>query len=154
MRALAGFALVALLLSATAFAAKPQCTFRVHLEGNSNDTDVFSSPVQSKYTGKQVFVEKTASISERDVSGFHAYHASDGSYGVLIQLNDHGKLVLDTLSIEHRGQSLFVFLNGRDITELQIDSRVRDGKIYLASGITQADLQLMSKAWPAGKKKR
>jgi len=42
---------------------------------------------------------------------------------------------------------LFVFINGRAITELQIDKRVTDGKIYIPSGLTAADIQSMKKDW-------
>ena len=71
----------------------------------------------------------------------------DGTYGALIQLDEHGRTVLDTLSIERRGSFLFVFINGRFITELQIDKRVSDGKIYIPSGLTAADIDLMKKDW-------
>jgi hypothetical protein len=139
--------LIALLLPSPAFAKKPKCTFRAHLEGNRNDSAIFATPVRSRFSGNEVFIEKIPTISEQDVSAFYPYRATDGTFGVLIELNEHGKLALDTLSIEHRGKSLFVFLNGRDITELQIDRRVSDGKIYLPSGITEQDIVLMAKAW-------
>ena len=38
-------------------------------------------------------------------------------------------------------------MNGRAITELQIDKRVSDGKIYIPSGLTAADVKLMKKDW-------
>ena len=38
-------------------------------------------------------------------------------------------------------------MNGRAITELRIDKRVSDGKIYLPSGLTATDLQSMKKDW-------
>jgi hypothetical protein len=41
----------------------------------------------------------------------------------------------------------FVLVNGRPITELQIDSRVSDGRIDIASGLTKADIALMKKEW-------
>ncbi len=92
-------------------------------------------------------MEKTASISERDVAAFRPYPAHDGTFGVLLQLDEHGRLALDTLSIEHRGTALFVFVNGRPLTELQIDRRISDGKIYLASGLNAADIELMRHDW-------
>jgi len=62
---------------------------------------------------------------------------------------------LDTLSVEHRGSFLFIFVNGRPLTELQVDRRVSDGKIYLSSGLTAIDIQLMSKDWKLlGKRKK
>ncbi len=94
-------------------------------------------------------------ISELDVMGFYPYAAANGTYGALFQLDEHGRVALDALSIEGRGSFLFVFINGRLITELQIDKRVSDGKIYIASGLTAADIALMKKDWRLiGQRKR
>ena len=94
-------------------------------------------------------------ISERDVIAFSTYPAANGTYGALLQLDEHGRVVLDTLSVERRGTFLFVFVNGRPITELQIDKRVSDGKIYIPSGLSSADIELMKKDWRTiGERKR
>jgi hypothetical protein len=59
------------------------------------------------------------------------------------------------LSIERRGSFLFVFINGRAITELEIDKRVSDGRIYIPSGLASADIELMKKDWRLiGQRKR
>ena len=84
-------------------------------------------------SGKNIAIEKLARISEYDVMAFSPYRAPDGTFGALFQLDEHGQVVLDTLSVEHRGRLLFIFINGRMITELQIDKRVSDGKIYIPS---------------------
>ena len=115
-----------------AAAKQRHCTFRVHAQANPRDTDVFS-------------------IS----TAFSPYPAKDGTFGALFQLDEHGGVVLDTLSIERRGRFLFVFINGRMITELRIDKRVSDGKIYVPSGLTAADVELMKKQWRLlGERKR
>jgi hypothetical protein len=63
--------------------------------------------------------------------------------------------VLDTLSVERRGTFLFVFVNGRPITELEVDKRVSDGKIYIPSGLSSADIEMMKKQWRTiGERKR
>ena len=50
---------------------------------------------------------------------------------------------------------IFVFISGRFITNLQIDKRVSDGKIYIPSGLTAADIDLMKKDWrQIGQRKR
>lgn len=86
---------------------------------------------------------------------FSAYPAPNGTYGALFQLDEHGRVVLDTLSVERRGTFLFVFVNGRPITELEIDKRVSDGKIYVPSGLTPADIETMKKQWRTiGERKR
>jgi hypothetical protein len=137
-----------LLLAPIASVAKQRhCSFRVHAQANPRDTEAFSSSVRAQVSGKEVAIEKIPWISERDVVAFAAYPAPDGTYGALIQLDEHGRTVLDTLSIEHRGKFLFVFINGRFITNLQIDKRVSDGKIYVPSGLTAADIDLMKKDW-------
>ena len=136
-------------------AKQSHCTLRVHAQANPRDTEVFATSVRTQVSGKEVAIEKMPWISERDVMAFAAYPAQDGTYGALIQLDEHGRVVLDTLSIERRGSFLFVFINGRFITELQIDKRVSDGKIYIPSGLTAADIDLMKKDWRLiGQKKK
>jgi hypothetical protein len=131
----------------TVFARERHCILRVHAEANERDGAPFSTGIRSQFSGKNVFIEKSPALSERDVTAFRAYPATDGSFGVLLQFDDHGKIALDALSIERHGSNLFVFLNGRALTELQVDRRVSDGKIYLPSGLTAADIELMRKDW-------
>ncbi|MDQ6623330.1 MAG: hypothetical protein M3Y86_07580 [Verrucomicrobiota bacterium] len=155
MRALAIVFLAALLLPAPAEAKKLHCTLRAHVEANAHDGEVFATQWRSPATGRMVVIEKVPTISELDVVAFRPYPAADGSYGVLFVLDDHGRLALDTLSVEHRGTYLYVFVNGRPLAELQIDRRITDGRLYLASGLTSADLELMKKDWPIlGARKR
>jgi hypothetical protein len=136
-------------------AKQRHCTFRVHAQANPRDTEVFATSVGTQISGKNITIEKMPWISEHDVMAFSPYPARDGSYGALIQLDKHGRVVLDTLSIERRGSFLFVFINGRPITELQVDKRVSDGKIYIPSGLTTADIDLMKKDWRLiGQRKR
>jgi hypothetical protein len=108
---------------------------------------VFSTSARARSSGKDIAIQKTPWITERDVVAFFPYPAQDGTFGALFQLDDHGRVVLDTLSVERRGGFLFVFINGRLITELQIDKRVSDGKIYIPSGLSAADIELMKKEW-------
>jgi hypothetical protein len=150
------FASLILALFVASVAGKDRhCIFRVHAEANSNDTAVFSSSVRALFSGKQIAIERMPRLSERDVVAFYPYSAGDGNYGALFQLDEHGRLALDALSIERRGSLLFVLINGRPITELQIDRRVSDGRIYIASGLTKADIELMKKDWRLiGQRKR
>ena len=138
-----------------ASAKQRHCTFRVHAQANPHDSDVFSIPGRTTSSGKDIAIEKLPWITERDIAAFSPYPAPDGTFGALFQLDEHGRVVLDTLSVEHRGRFLFVFINGRMITNLQIDKRVSDGKIYIPSGITASDVELMKKQWRLlGERKR
>src|SRR6266550_3488106 len=113
----------------------------------SRMTRVLATPVTAPISGKNIFIEKIPAISEHDVSAYRPYAASDGSFGALLQLDDHGRLALDTLSVEHRGGTLLIFINGRAVTELLVDRRVSDGQIFIASGLTAADIVSMQKTW-------
>ena len=144
-------ALVVLLLlsAATMNEAKTHSTFRVHAEANASNGPAFSTKLS--LFGREVTIEKVPTLSENDVTGLRTYRGTDGTHGALFQLNEHGRLALDTLSVERRGGLLFVFINRRLITELQIDRRVSDGKIYIASGLTANDIELLKKDWPTRK---
>jgi len=96
-----------------------------------------------------------ARITEQEVVAFYPYQVGKDNFGALFQLDEHGRIALDTLSIERRGSLLFVLINGRPITELQIDKRVSDGQVYVPSGLTKADIDLMKKDWRLiGQKKK
>ena len=128
---------------------------RVHAQANPRDTAVFATSVRAQVSGKDVAIEKMPRISEQEVIAFYPYAAANGTYGALFQLDEHGRVALDALSVERRGSFLFVFINGRPITELEIDKRVSDGKIYVPSGLTGADIELMKKDWRLiGQRKR
>ena len=147
MKTLCVIALCLLFAFPDAFAKQRHCTFRVHAQANQRDTEVFATSVHAQVSGKNVTIEKTPWISEHDVTAFSPHPAQNGTYGALIQLDEHGRTVLDSLSVERRGGLLFVFINGRLITELQIDKRVSDGRIYVPSGLTSTDIDSMKKSW-------
>jgi hypothetical protein len=135
MKTLGTFALCLLFAAPAGVAKQRHCIFRVHAQANPQDTAVFSTSVRAQVSGKNVAIEKIPRISE--------------------QLDEHGRIALDTLSIERRGSLLFVLINGRPITELEIDKRVSDGKIYIPSGLSAADIGLMKKDWRLiGQRKR
>jgi hypothetical protein len=155
MRTLCVFVFCLAFALVDAAAKQRHCTFRVHAQANPQDTDVFSISARATSTGKNIAIEKLPWISENDVIAFSPYPAPDGTFGALFQLDAHGRTVLDTLSVERRGGFLFVLINGRMITELQIDKRVSDGKIYVPAGLTAADVELMKKQWRLpGERKR
>ena len=52
---------------------------------------------------KTIYVEKVPSISERDFASFAPYRAKDGSYGVAFQLDRHGQLTLQNLTMQKNG---------------------------------------------------
>src|SRR5438552_16242013 len=121
MKSLCAFSFC-LFFAATEGAAKQRhCTFRLHAQANPRDTEVFATSVGAQVSGKNVAIEKMPWISERDVVAFSPYRAANGTYGAVLQLVEHGRGVLATLSVERRGTLLLVFINGLPITELDTD---------------------------------
>jgi len=138
-----------------AAAKQRHCTFRVHAQANPRDTDVFAISARATASGRDIAIQKLPWITEHDVMAFSPYPAQDGTFGALFQLDEHARVILDTLSVDRRGGFLFIFINGRMITELQIDKRVSDGKIYIPSGLTATDVGVMKKQWRLlGQRKR
>ena len=148
--------LLLLVLALSPVSAKNRhCMLRVHAEANPADTEAFSTSVRAKLSGKEVAIERVARITESEVQSFYPYLLGNGQFGVLFQLDEHGRVLLDELSVERRGGYVFIFINGRAITELQIDKRVSDGQLYIPSGLTAADIALMKKDFKLmGKKRR
>jgi hypothetical protein len=148
--------LIVALFAASVLGKDRPCVFRVHTEANPNDTASFSTSVPALFSGKRVAIERMPRLSERDVVAFYPYSAKDGSYGALFQLDEHGRISLDALSVEQRGRLLFVLVNARPVAQLEVDQRVSDGRIYIASGLTKADIDSFKKCWRliGAKKKR
>jgi hypothetical protein len=148
--------LIVALFAASVLGKDRPCVFRVHTEANPNDTASFSTSVPALFSGKRVAIERMPRLSERDVVAFYPYSAKDGSYGALFQLDEHGRISLDALSVEQRGGLLFVLVNARPVAQLEVDQRVSDGRIYIASGLTKADIDSFKKCWRliGAKKKR
>ena len=148
--------LIVALFAASVLGKDQPCVFRIHAEANPNDTASFSASVPALFSGKRVAIERMPRLSERDVVAFYPYSAKDGSSGALFQLDEHGRVALDELSVEQRGRLVFVLVNGRPVAQLEVDQRVSDGRIYIASGLTKADIDSFKKCWRliGAKKKR
>lgn len=149
--AIFGFALFIVV----AEAGKPTFTVRLHALGNANDSEVFARAVTLPISRREVYVEKIPTVSERDVVAAQVYPAANGTFGAVFKLDDHGRLGLEALSVEHRGDVALVVVNGREVTELQIDRRVSDGLLYLPAGLTAQEAQALTNRWPRlGERKR
>src|SRR4051812_26225873 len=70
------------------------CMLRIHAQANPADTEVFSMSVRAKLSGKEVAIERVARITEGDVQAFYPYPLGKGQFGVLFQLDDHGRIAL------------------------------------------------------------
>ena len=146
MKTLRSLAILFLALALAGFAQKRNAlTVTFHVETNSRDTASFAIPVELKNLHRQAFIEKMPSITEREILGIYPFMAADGTQGCSFQLDNHGIIWLDTLSVEHRGLALVAMVNGRIVCDLLIDKRVSDGVITIPSGLTPDDMRILQK---------
>src|SRR3954447_1417909 len=104
MRMLLASVLVFTLGISSAVSKPRHCMFRVHVEANQMDGASFAGSIKAQLSGKSVAIEQIPRISEQDVIGFKVYAHDDGTFGALLELDDHGRIGLDTLSVERKGR--------------------------------------------------
>ena len=127
---------------------QPPVTVRFHVEGNAQDTNVFTTPVTLQNPARQAFIDKIPVISERDIQSIFPFEAGDGTLGCAFKLDDHGRIALDTTSLDKRGTSLVAFVNGRQVVDMVIDKHVSDGIISIQRGLTSVDIMTLQKKYP------
>lgn len=129
-------------------------SIRFYTETSEGDTESFAAPV-TLLNGKQSYVDQIAHVSERDIIAIYPGVAADGSGSCLFQLDDHGTMALDSLSVAEKGTYLIAVINGDQVADLYIDQRISDGQIFIPSGISVDQMKLILKRYPVigGKKK-
>ncbi len=138
--------LVVLGLASIAGAKKtPLVTIRFYAEVGESNGDTFGTTVRLLDGLSSIRVSKIATISEQDIVAFTPFQNADGSIGAYFYLDDHGQLLLETLSMEQRGKILIALVNGRHVADLLIDKRISDGIAVIPSGLIPQDLDLMRK---------
>jgi hypothetical protein len=124
----------------------PSIFIRFHVEVTRSDP-TFATEITAGDPPRKIIVEKLASLSERDINSFYPYKAADGTFSAAIQLDEHGRVTLETLSEESRGKALVAAVNGRPIAVLTIDKPVTDGIIFIPRGLTEADIRQMGESY-------
>jgi hypothetical protein len=151
-----GFLLAFLLLALSGFDRRnPSPTVTFHTETNQRDSEIFAIPVTVGSPPRRIFIEKTPSITEREIAGVYPFPADDGTLGCAFKLDQHGQIWLDTISGEKNGMTLVAFVSGRQVADLLIDRRVSDGIITLPGGLNAQDVEMLKKHFHLlGKKKK
>jgi hypothetical protein len=126
----------------------PPLTIRFYTQTQKGDTESFSAPVKL-LNGQDTYVDQVAAISERDIAGIYPYPVADGSGACAFQLDDHGTIALDTLSVAKRGTLLIAAIDGRQVADILIDKRVSTGVITIPGGISVDEMKLILKRFPA-----
>ena len=120
----------------------PSIAIRFHAQVNTFDP-TFAARVKVGNPPRELIVEKIPSIGERDIVGFYPFKAADGTFAAVVQLDRHGSVVLQSLSLEKRGLSILAAVNARPVALLAVDKIITDGLIYIPSGLTLDDIHQM-----------
>lgn len=154
-------ACLAIPLTAHAGAKKgPPLTIRVHAEGTPTDGPSFITDLELA-DGRKIPIRKVPAVNERDIQAFHAFPGNDGLAGAYFRLDAHGANKLQQLTVEDKGRTAVVLINGRPASTMKISGTVKDGILYVPGGLLPQEVQALESHFPMmgresefGKKKR
>lgn len=124
------------------FAGKtpPKSTLRIHVQTeNQGAMGTQIVPVTLYNPTKQIVVRAQPELSERDIATLESSPA-DVASAMRITFNDHGRIVLNTVTMENQGKILVVFLNGRVVYAPIIDKVVTDGTLIIPRGVVEEEV--------------
>jgi hypothetical protein len=154
--------LVVLALGTVGFAKKQTIGVRFHVEANENEGQPFATPVAFHHPERKGYIKQVPFISERNIEAIFPYPASDGSFGCAFKLDNFGRTSLEETSLSNRGASVVAFVGTKSgthqVIDMVIDKVIRDGIITIPSGLTQLEVDALTKEFKVlgetGKKKR
>lgn len=137
---------------AEAASRKTVCSVGFHVQVRVLENDPFSFPVKLSHPTRLISVERSPSISERQVAAIHVYPADDNSWGCLFQLDDSGRLALSNISASNRGRTIVFYLGNEKVTrpvlDILIDAPVHDGVINVPRGLSFQEAEFLKKHFP------
>jgi hypothetical protein len=148
--------LCAAALLCTGGAKKPTVDLRIHGEGIAAEAPTFAFPA-TLLNGQETFLSRMPLLTQREVRAVYPFPAADGTQGVYLKLDNHGTGLLQQHSMERRGRTLIVLLNGRQVSNLLVDRPVTDGIVSIPRGLSAEDITLLTTVFPvlgeSGKKR-
>lgn len=126
----------------------PAISIRLHGEGSSADGPSFSSEVQLNNPPVKIFMRNVPVTSERDITGFHPFPGNDGQFGAYFRLDSHGANKLQQFTVEEKGRTAIVLVNGRIAANMRISAPVKDGILYVPGGIQREEILILEKKFP------
>jgi preprotein translocase subunit SecD len=124
--------------------SKPQVSFRIHVqtEGKGLSTNQ-AFPIQLRQPEETIYVRAQPEVSEADLIAIEDWTAEDAGQAVQVQLNPRGQQALNALTLQHQGQALVIFLNGRVVYSAVIDVNLNRGTLIIPSGVAEAEVTLL-----------
>jgi len=143
--------LLATLIPSTLLAGgkkSPPLTIRLHGEGSASDGPSFSSEIQLNNPPVKIFMRNVPVTSERDIKAFFPFSGNDGQAGAYFRLDAHGANKLQQFTVEEKGRTAIVMINGRIVANMKINAGVNDGILYVPGGILPEEILLLEKQFP------
>jgi len=112
--------LLLILAAPFASAKSKRCTVRVHAQGNENDGSAFATPVTTPISGKNIFIEKNTRNFRARRFRVSALYGERREFRRFTATRRSRPPRPRYLSVERRGGTLLIFVNGRIITELLV----------------------------------
>ena len=128
-------------------AKKPAIDLRIHGEGIAAEAPTFAFPA-TLLNGQETHLSRMPLITQREVRTIYPFPAADGSEGVYLKLDNHGTGLLQQHTMERRGRTLVVLLNGRQVSNLVVDRPVTDGIVSIPRGLSPEEITLLSTVFP------
>ncbi len=156
-------AILAMGASALGSSQKPKVTVRFHPEVNPNDGATFSMPVKLQYQRRAAYVARVPVFSEKQIKAIYPFPADDGTWGCFFQLDDQGRIRLESVSSEQLHTALVLFIGTKtgqhQVIDMLIDKPITSGTITIPRGMTEAEVFVMKQQFPVigeekGKKKK
>ncbi len=144
--------LVVAACAALGMAQKPQISIRFFEEASPHDSDHFSRIIQFHHPPHQGYVTSIPSVHEGQIKAVYPFKAEDDTWGCTFFLDHLGMTSLDVVSTSRRGSTLVAFISTKtgthQVAELLIDKRITDGIISIPSGLTELEVDAITKNWP------
>jgi len=126
----------------------PPLTIRLHGEGSASDGPSFSSEIQLNNPPVKIFMRNVPVASERDIVAFLPFPGNDGQAAAYFRLDAHGTNKLQQFTVEEKGRTAIVMINGRIVANMKINAAVNDGILYVPGGILPGEILLLEKQFP------
>lgn len=124
-------------------ASRPKTMLRVHVQTTVQGAPGTQSlPVTIINPTRQIMVRALPEVTERDIDRVESTEADSG-LALRITFNEHGRTVLNTVTLENQGKIMVVFLNGRAIYAPVIDKVIADGVLIIPRGVAPEEVPLL-----------
>jgi hypothetical protein len=125
----------------------PVTTIRLHCEGASTDGPSFVTELQLA-DGRKVTIRKVPAVNESDITAFYPFLGNDGLVAAYFRLGAHGSHKLHQLTVEDKGRTAVVLINGRPASIVKLTGTVRDGILYVPGGLLPEEIAALKIRYP------